>query len=286
MKTVYLSVAAMILLATQAISQVVVQQQTVTTTFQPTVPGFQSSFNSFSPFVNPPQNQLFWDPVSNAYMQMAPNQQLIYVDQFGNPIQNIQQQNQLVYVDQFGNPIQAAQQVVYVDQFGNPLQAPQQMVYVDQFGNPIAQPNQQFSQQIMSYDMFGNPVFQQMYVDPFQVAPQTQFFPANPQQFINTPVNSIMAMDQMSFSNVLMQLNNQSFEATKLTLARQILNSNFFTSEQVRQMMTQMTFEDSRIEIARQAYSRVVDPQNYFTVNSAFTFSSSVDELNRSLFGR
>ncbi|MCB0819872.1 MAG: DUF4476 domain-containing protein, partial [Bacteroidetes bacterium] len=49
---------------------------------------------------------------------------------------------------------------------------------------------------------------------------------------------------------------------------------------------TQMTFEDSKVEIARHGYSRVVDPQNYFTVNSAFTFSSSVDELNRYLYGR
>jgi hypothetical protein len=279
MKTIYFSAAAMMFLVSQAFSQVVVQQQTVTTTFQPSVPGFQSQFNLFSPFANLQQNQMFWDPVSNSYMQMAPNQQVMYVDQFGNPVQMLQQQNQVIYVDQFGNPVQPLQQVVYVDQFGNPL----------------VQPNQQFSQQVISYDMFGNPVYQQVPMDPFQVAPQTQifpvvpqtqFFPANPQQFVNTPVNSFMAIDQGSFSNVLMQLNNQSFESTKLTLARQILNSNYFTSEQIRQMMTQMTFEDSRIEIARQAYSRVVDPQNYFTVNSAFTFSSSVDELNRSLFGR
>ncbi|MEZ5174054.1 MAG: DUF4476 domain-containing protein [Bacteroidia bacterium] len=291
MKTFYTSVFAILILANQAISQVVVQQQTVTTTYQQSVPGFQMQFNAFTPFYNSQQNQMFWDPATSSYIQLAPNQQIIYVDQFGNPVQVVQQQNQYVYLDQFGNPVQPMQQIVYVDQFGNPIIQP-------------VQPNQQITHQVIYYDQFGNPIYQQVCADPavYPVNPQTQIYPVNPQtqvypanpttvvsptQYVNnSPVNMISAMDMGAFANVLNQLHNQSFESTRLTLAKQILNSNYFTSEQIRQIMTQMTFEDSKVEIARYGNSRVVDPQNYFTVNSAFTFSSSVDELNRYLYGR
>jgi len=90
----------------------------------------------------------------------------------------------------------------------------------------------------------------------------------------------------MDFNSALSNIRNQNFESTRLTVAKQMLAGNWVTSDQVRQMMLQMNFEDSRIEIARFAYNRVVDPQNYYLVNNGFTFSSSVDELNRSLFGR
>lgn len=288
MKTFFTSVCAILFFALQANSQVVVQQQTVTTTYQQSVPGFQMQFNTFAPFYNSQQNQMYWDPATSNYIQLAPNQQVIYVDQFGNPVQVVQQQNQYVYLDQFGNPVQPMQQIVYVDQFGNPIIQP-------------VQSNQQVTHQVVYYDQFGNPVYQQVCLDPtvnpqtqiYPYVPQTQVYPANPQvvtnpaQYVtNNPVNTITAMDMGSFANVLNQLNNQSFESTRLTLAKQILNSNYFTSEQIRQMMTQMTFEDSKVEVARYGYARVVDPQNYFTVNSAFTFSSSVDELNRYLYGR
>jgi len=39
------------------------------------------------------------------------------------------------------------------------------------------------------------------------------------------------------------------------------------------------SFESTRLDFARMAYHRVIDPQNYFIVNNAFRFSSSIDEL-------
>ncbi|MEX1187725.1 MAG: DUF4476 domain-containing protein [Bacteroidia bacterium] len=301
MKTL-ISFLAFSIISHLGFSQVVVQQQTVTTTYQQ-APGFQMQFNSWNPFAPNMQSQnVAWDPFTNSYIQNQ--QQPIYVDQFGNPIQN---QQQPIYVDQFGNPIQNQQQPIYIDQFGNPIQNQQQPIYVDQFGNPI-----QNQQQIRYVDQFGNPIQNQqqvMYVDQFgnPIQNQQQIFyvdqfgnPINnlgqcgtilptqyaPQQTNFSPVNGAFPMNQGSFSQVLNQLSSQSFESTKISLARQIMTSNWFTSEQIRQMMTQMTFEDSKVEIARSGYNRVVDPQNYFVVNSAFTFSSSVDELNRYLFGQ
>lgn len=231
MKSQLLLFALSIALFANSDAQVVVQQQTVTTTYQNQLPGFQMSFNS-------------WDPmISN-----QPIQQTSYYDQFGNLIQ----QQQVVYIDQFGNPIQNQQQVVYVDQFGNPIQNQQTNYYQNQPCNPI-------------------------------VPPQVDVYP---QQFVSSPVNAAFPMNPSAFSQALTQVKQQNFESTRLTVAKQIINSNFFTSEQVRKLMTQMSFESSRVELARYAYNKVLDPQNYYVVNNAFSFSSSVNELNNYLFGR
>jgi hypothetical protein len=52
------------------------------------------------------------------------------------------------------------------------------------------------------------------------------------------------------------------------------------TTAQVSQIMALFSFEDSKLDFAKFAYGRTYDLSNYFMVNNAFTFSSSVDELN------
>ena len=44
--------------------------------------------------------------------------------------------------------------------------------------------------------------------------------------------------------------------------------------------MKLFSFEDSRLDFAKFAYGHTYDLGNYYQINSAFTFSSSVDELN------
>lgn len=41
-----------------------------------------------------------------------------------------------------------------------------------------------------------------------------------------------------------------------------------------------MTFEENKLTIAKYAYTKTADPNNYFQLNDAFTFESSIDELN------
>ena len=316
-------------------AQVVVQQQTVTTTHQSQAPGFQMNFNTWNPMISHQgQFSSMWDPARGEYIlvpftsnqpiqhhsyydqfgNLVQNQQQgvyfdqfgnliqnqqqgVYLDQFGNLIQNqqqgffidqfgnqIQNQQQGFYIDQFGNQIQNQQQGFYLDQFGNPIQNQQQVFYIDQFGNPI-----QNQQQVVYLDQFGNPIynqqqnqFQNQQFNPF-VQPRVEMFP---QQIVSSPVNAAIPMNPGAFSQAITQVMQQNFESTRLTVAKQIIGSNFFTADQVRQLMTQMSFEASRLELARFAYNRVLDPQNYFVVNNAFNFSSSVDELNNSLFGR
>jgi len=75
------------------------------------------------------------------------------------------------------------------------------------------------------------------------------------------------------------QIEAQSFESSKVSVARQMIAANCLTSFQVRDIMSNFGFESSRVEIAKAAWFRVVDPQQYYIVNDVFNFSSSSREL-------
>ncbi|MDX2003603.1 MAG: DUF4476 domain-containing protein [Chitinophagales bacterium] len=91
-------------------------------------------------------------------------------------------------------------------------------------------------------------------------------------------------MCDAAFNDLMQVISSKSFESTKLTIARQVIAQNYFTSFQVKQLMCLFTFESSRLEIAKFAYPYVLDQNRYFVVNDAFTFESSIYELNQFLY--
>ena len=89
------------------------------------------------------------------------------------------------------------------------------------------------------------------------------------------------AMSDIDFSRVMESIQKEWYEGNKQKSASQIISTNFFTSSQVRQMLQLFSFENTKLELAKQAYGKTVDRGNYYVVNDVFSFSSSKDELNR-----
>ncbi|MBL4736233.1 MAG: DUF4476 domain-containing protein [Flavobacteriales bacterium] len=73
---------------------------------------------------------------------------------------------------------------------------------------------------------------------------------------------------------------SNSFDDTKLTVAKQIVGSNCLFADQVLEITKMMSFEDSKLDFAKFAYTRTYDQGNYFKVNNAFDFESTIEELN------
>jgi hypothetical protein len=94
------------------------------------------------------------------------------------------------------------------------------------------------------------------------------------------PIGCPIPMDPGSFNNAKNSINSKSFEESKLTMAKQIIGSNCLTSAQVREIMMLFSFEGTRLDFAKFAYGRTYDIGNYYMVNDAFTFETSIDELN------
>jgi hypothetical protein len=114
-------------------------------------------------------------------------------------------------------------------------------------------------QQTTTTTTYGTPIQQQ----PVVIQQQQYEMPG-----YNGPIGCPHPMDQNAFGTALNTINGQSFEDNKLQLAKQVFASNCMTSSQVGQIMRLF------------AYGHTYDLGNYFQINNAFTFSSSVDELN------
>lgn len=87
-------------------------------------------------------------------------------------------------------------------------------------------------------------------------------------------------MSESEFADVKKSIEAKSFEDSKMTLAKQVGSSRCFTVEQVKGLMALFSFEDSKLDLAKYAYERTFDIDNYYKVNDAFTFETSIDDLN------
>jgi hypothetical protein len=96
----------------------------------------------------------------------------------------------------------------------------------------------------------------------------------------NGPIGCPVPMSSSDFDSFKSSVESKSFEDSKLTIAKQVLNNNCLTSAQVREVMKLFSFEDTRLSFAKYAYGHTYDTGNYYKVNDAFTFESSIDDLN------
>ena len=86
-------------------------------------------------------------------------------------------------------------------------------------------------------------------------------------------------MTPAEFATLKNSVQRQAFEDSQLRIIGQALDHNFLLSRQVIELMDIMTFDSGKLEVAKMAHSRTLDKQNYYVVNDAFTFSSSIDDL-------
>jgi hypothetical protein len=82
------------------------------------------------------------------------------------------------------------------------------------------------------------------------------------------------------FQSALESLKSKTFSDSRMTQAKQILNSNCMSADQIKTVMKAFEYEDDKLEFAKVAYDRCADPENYWKVNDAFEFEMTIDELN------
>ena len=87
-------------------------------------------------------------------------------------------------------------------------------------------------------------------------------------------------MNSRDFESAKTTIRGQSFEDTKLSSAKNIAGSNCLSAQQVKDICMLFSFEESKLDFAKFAYTRCTDRNNYFKVTEVFSFSSSTEELN------
>ncbi len=82
------------------------------------------------------------------------------------------------------------------------------------------------------------------------------------------------------FKSMLSSIDNQDFDNAKKRVAKQIIDSNCMTTDNIVVILELFDFDKDKLEIAKYAYDYVYDIENYYLVNNVFDFDSYVKELD------
>ena len=116
----------------------------------------------------------------------------------------------------------------------------------------------------------------------FKVYEQTPIY-GETYEYMNTYEEPYYSMPSYAFMNLKNTLAAASFDATRLKIAKQAVSANRVVASQVAELMTLMTFESTKLDLAKYAFRYTLDKENYFVVNRMFTFESSIEELDEYL---
>lgn len=98
------------------------------------------------------------------------------------------------------------------------------------------------------------------------------------------PGGGNMVMNNHDFDSAMEMLRQESFDNTRLKIAKQIASSNMLTVNQIKQICQLFAFENNKLEFAKYAYDSCVDKKNYFKLNEVFKFDSDKQQLNEFIY--
>lgn len=86
-----------------------------------------------------------------------------------------------------------------------------------------------------------------------------------------------------NFNKFIDILKKESFDNTRMAMAKDYISRQYLRSDQIKQIMKTMTFDSNRLELAKYAYEYCLDPQNYVLLRDVFSFSTNFDNLMKSI---
>jgi hypothetical protein len=105
-------------------------------------------------------------------------------------------------------------------------------------------------------------------------------FLQNPNQ---SPTNAVSEVD---YNNFLTAIKNQSFEKDKESYIKTYMKNAYLTTAQIKTIVALLTYDSSKLDIAKFFFTNCVDKQNYFNVAEIMQFSSSKNDLKDYVKGK
>jgi len=93
-------------------------------------------------------------------------------------------------------------------------------------------------------------------------------------------------MKDEDFKDLKKSISNRNFEASGIDIVKEAVDKNYISSDQVRQLLSYFTFEDTKLDIAKYSYKKVCDKKNFFKVYDSFNLESSIQELKNYISGK
>jgi hypothetical protein len=89
----------------------------------------------------------------------------------------------------------------------------------------------------------------------------------------------VRAMNDQLFQTFFQTIKKEHFDDARMAIANPMIAQNYFTAEQVKQLVPLFSFDKNKLAMAKNLYGRTIDPENYFIVYDAFDFSSTKLDL-------
>ena len=95
------------------------------------------------------------------------------------------------------------------------------------------------------------------------------------------PAYNSNSLNDRDMTDLRTRVEKRITDTDKEGLLKTALENRSCNTGQLAQLLHLLTFESTKLDFAKWAYSRVTDRSNYWKLESEFTFSSSKDELNK-----
>lgn len=91
--------------------------------------------------------------------------------------------------------------------------------------------------------------------------------------------NGYRPMNDQSFAALKETLARERFDNSRVTIAKQVIDQNLFTVDQVKQLVQMYSFDNYKLDLAKYAYKNTLNKQDYFMLYDVFQFSNSKEDL-------
>jgi len=91
------------------------------------------------------------------------------------------------------------------------------------------------------------------------------------------------AMAPQNVDALLRTLQDKSVDSTKLGIAKEVLGQSTINAADLKLVLQEFSLESNKVDLAKFAYPRVADPQNFYQVYEAFDFESSIRDVQQAV---
>jgi Domain of unknown function (DUF4476) len=100
-----------------------------------------------------------------------------------------------------------------------------------------------------------------------------------PNNYPNQYPGNNRQISDYDFGMLKQYVRKESFDDRRINIAKQAAGNSYFSTAQVRDLMSIFSFDDGKLDVAKYLYNRTVDRNNYYQLTDALSFSSNKDAL-------
>lgn len=99
------------------------------------------------------------------------------------------------------------------------------------------------------------------------------------------PINPRYTIAPQDFYNIKRTANAMQYEEDRLNFVFGRIENNYFTSDQIADLMYCFSMDQNRLSVARYAYAKVIDPERYSVTYNALQYQENVRQLDAYIYG-